>query len=126
MKVRELQEILKDYHPDEDLAVMSVSNRFMQILGINQYETARRGMPVLMLDWNFDDTKPVETERDSLEREASRIREAIEKIDAAERKYQEKHSRPKGKRGRPKKAKTAKVSQDFSQSDEISIADCIL
>lgn len=80
MKVRELQQILQDYHPDENIALLSLTSRYMQILGVNAEKTATDGMLVLSVDWSAKD-KPVETEKEVLERQARLIQAAIDKID---------------------------------------------
>lgn len=160
MKVRELQEILKDYHPDEEVGLRSESHRNMTFLGVDYDAIRELGHLVLTVDFTIKD-KPVESVRDKLERQGEAIRQAIERIDREEaegaakkirKKNKNKRSttelllngyipsgkpgrprkivteeeldKPKGKRGRPRKEPDS--SQDFSQSDEISIADCIL
>lgn len=65
-------------------------------------------MPILSVDWCYDSTKPVETEREALERQARRIEEEIGRMDRKEEKAATKKTKKKtstGKRGRPPKKK---------------------
>ena len=84
MTVRELMTILQDFHPDEDVALFALSNKFMQILGLDVAKTSEKGMPILSVDWSINKDQPRETPREKLERQAALIQEAIEKIDKKE------------------------------------------
>ena len=78
--------ILQDYHPDEEVALYSLTSRYMQLLGVNAEKTAADGVLVLSVDWTVNEKKPVETPKEKLERQARLIQEAIDKIDKTEMK----------------------------------------
>lgn len=130
MKVKELMSILSLCHPEEDVALYTLSERFMTILGLNGDQTAQRGTPVLDVDWVVVKSRPVENPRDVLLRQQEAIERAIEQIDRereaalpkkkkrkTKRKRKTKPNRtaeeqlangtiPTGKRGRPRKIVT--------------------
>ena len=166
MKVKELQEILADYHPDDEVGVRSASKRNMTILGVDADACVELGHLVFSVDFTIKDV-PVESPRDKLLRQEEEIRKAIAIIDKEElraavtkKRQKSKKNRsktqqlldgyiPDGRRGRPKKIiteadvlaaeakkergpgrpkknpggvtdeKPKKVSQDFSQLDEL-------
>ena len=83
MTVKELQTILADYHPDEEVGLRSGSHRNMTFLGVYREKTREYGHLVLTVDFTIND-KPVESVRDRLERQEAMIRGAIERIDKEE------------------------------------------
>lgn len=83
MKVRELQTILQDYHPDDEVGLRSASHRNMTFLGIDTEKSAELGHLVLSVDFTMAD-KPVESARDILKRQEEEIKKAIKKMDQEE------------------------------------------
>lgn len=122
MIVRELQRILDECYPDENVTLFTSSHRNMQIVGVNHSKTVENGCLTLDVDWSASD-KPVETELERLERQRAALEEQISKhitVDKAVsyrkkvNKRKTKKNRtpeeqllagyiPTGKRGRPRK-----------------------
>jgi hypothetical protein len=121
MTVRELQLILEGRYPDDNVTLFSLSHRNMQIIGVNEEQSALNGCLTLDVDWSAND-KPVETEADRLKRQRQMLDEQIAKLDtgklvkagAKARKHRKASTRtpeeqllagyiPTGKRGRPRK-----------------------
>lgn len=122
MTVRELQLILEGRYPDDNVTLFSLSHRNMQIVGVNEEQSALNGCLTLDVDWSAND-KPVETEEDRLKRQRQMLDEQIarlgkERLVKAKSKAR-KHTKapktrtpeeqllagyiPTGKRGRPRK-----------------------
>ena len=80
MTVRELQTILADYHPEEEVGAVSMtSNRNMTFLGINDKATTELGHLVLNVDFTRNN-HPVETPMDKLKRQEEEIKKAMDRL----------------------------------------------
>ena len=99
MKVRELQTILQDLHPDDEVGLRSASRRNMTFLGVDKEASAEFGHLVLTVDFTIAD-KPVESARDILKRQEEEIKKAIAKMDKEELRAEVSKKRHKSKKQR--------------------------
>ncbi len=144
MKVSELSSILREYHPDEDIALISASNRYMTIVGVDVEKTQQNGTLTLLVDWAGGVIENEELRREREERiedkrkekEQKRQEKKIEKLVA--RYVQGAHGEnvktyrkprtpdeqraaglvPTGRRGRPRKIEN--VEREIQELNELS------
>ena len=76
MTALQLIELLKDFYPDEKIALCTEDGRYLIIAGINERLSQSNGTPTLNVLY-AETNKPVETEIDALEREKRRVEAAI-------------------------------------------------
>lgn len=128
MKIRELKELLENYHPEEPVGLRSESGRNMTFLGVDRKATSDLGHLVLKVDFTISN-RPVEKPQDALRRQRDEIKKAIKRMDVAESKAWKREMEKAGITPEPKKKKrkstrkrttTKKTAAAESQTEEIS------
>lgn len=76
MTARQMIELLKDFYPDEKIALCTEDGRYLIIAGVNERLTQSNATPTLNVLY-AETNKPVETQIDALEREKRRVEAAI-------------------------------------------------
>lgn len=118
MKVRELQAILTEWHPDEEVCLFTQTGKYMVILGVNGTECEVAKCCVLSCDWSRHD-EPTESESDKLRRERDLLNEKILKLDKEEYKAtggkKKAHRKAAAKRNATRKALAKPTDQETDQ-----------
>ena len=104
MRPTELMRLLELEHPDQEVVLLTSSNRIMQVLGINARKSAELGAIVLDVDWSVTEGRVVETQEDKLRRQRERLTKEINKLTEEKRRQLSKNVRKKSKSSRSKAA----------------------